>query len=99
MSKRIKGLQGRELQAFIPDPMYSSAPHVVATTLALSTVFDIADVMAVSIRPSADITRYFNANSSFTVTLPANVTSIVVLDEAVTEITLTGAATVEIEAM
>ena len=99
MLKRIRGLAPQPYEVFVPNPAYSSAPAVVATTLALSTVIDLTDVTAVSIRPTANMTRYFNTDSTFLVTVPANETSIIVLDETVTEITLTGAATVEIEAM
>lgn len=99
MTKRINGQAPEPYEVFIPNPSYSSAPAVVVTTLAVSTVIDLTDVTAISLRPTANMTRYFNTDSTFLVTVPANETSIIVLNEAVTEITLTGAATVEIEAM
>jgi len=101
MSKQnlLKDYRGYPIQAFVADPLKSSAPNVITTTLALSTLLDISDAIAISIRPSAVITRYFNTDSTFTSTIPANVTTIIMLDETVTEVTLTGAATVEIEAM
>lgn len=95
----LRDVKGKPIQAFVPDPAKSSAPAALAGTLLLGTIFDIEDTIAISIRSDAAITRYFNSDSTFLITIPADTTTIVMLDETVTEVTLTGTATVEIEAM
>lgn len=94
-----KDIHGEEVQAFVPDPSKSQVPQSLAGTLDLSTLLTIGDCLAIVIRANADITRYFNGETTKTRTIPANVDTLIMIDENVTELTLSGNATVEIEAM
>ncbi len=95
----LKDSKGNELQAFVADPLKSQVPQVITTTLALSTILDLPEIVAIAIYSDTAITRYFGTASTKTFPVPANQLTIIMLDEGVTEIVLTGAATVSIEAM
>lgn len=95
----LRDVRGEVIQAFVPDPAKSVAPTATGGSLALSTVVDFSDAIAILIRADAGVTRYFNALTTKTRTIPADTDTLIYLDETVTDIVLTGAATVEIEVM
>jgi hypothetical protein len=101
MSKSKLKRDGRsvEIQAFVPNPNKSIDPVTLAGTYTVSTDVDLADAVAIIFRSSVDITRYFNSDTTKTRTIPALTDTILVIHDDVTEITLSGNATVEIEVM
>ena len=96
---------GQSIQAFVPDPNKSQAP----INLAGSKVFvvgpggdyNITGWLAISITPSANnLTRYFNGVSTKTRTLFSGQENIIILDQRVTSLTISGTdPSVEIEGM
>jgi hypothetical protein len=95
----VKDRLGHSMQAFVADPAKSVVPTAITTTLSLKTLVGFDDAVALLIRSDAAITRYFNTDATKTRTIAADTDTIIVLDDTVTDIVLTGTATVEIEAM
>jgi hypothetical protein len=96
----LKDVKGHVIQGFVADPAKAQVPAVSGGTLALSSLLDIPECVAIRLHSSADIVRYFNGDTTKTFPIAATDTPLVVwLDETITEVTLLGAATISIEAM
>jgi trans-2-enoyl-CoA reductase len=105
MSHLLKDSNGAVIQGFVPDPAKSQVP----INLAGSKVFkrgaggdyDIATWIAINITPStANLTYYFNSDSTKTKTVVAGADNVILFHPSVTQITISGTdASVEVQGM
>lgn len=94
-----KDLHGHPIQAFFPDPAKTQVPQAITGPLSLATLLDIPDCAAIRLHSTAALTRYFNTDTTKTFPVLANTDTLIYLDETVTDVVISGTATVSIEAM
>lgn len=93
------------IQAFVPDPAKSQVPINLNGTKVFKKGsggdYNITGWTAINIVPStANLTRYFNSDTTKTRTITAGIDNIIVIHPGVTQITISGTDTrVEIEGM